>query len=182
MIITLKEYENGGRIDVYDLVDQKASDFDNVVACCEYFAAQGKYVLITPAFIADTIGNSDYEAIYASLRGTPYWGKCPDFWVYSACTVPSTRAEHKDGVWYEHEGYDVNKNLKDSKKRADTFCWMMRRGVKQSDRIIVEDCGFGRRWAKKTIYNRVHREKQNIVEVYIRTDNGLEILYKKEAG
>jgi len=35
------------------------------------------------------------QAIYASLRDTPFLGKCPDFCV--------------DGVWYEHEGYDVNK-------------------------------------------------------------------------
>ena len=27
------------------------------------------------------------KAIYASLKGTPYWGKCPDFNV--------------DGVWYK---------------------------------------------------------------------------------
>ena len=174
MIITLKEYENGGKIEVYEIVNQTTSDFNRVFACCDYFAKQGKKTLITPAFITDTIGNSDYEAIYASLRGTPYWGKCPDFWVYFT--------EHKDGVWYEHEGYDETKDLTDSKKRADTFCWMMRRGVKQSDRIIVEDCGFGRRWAKKTIYNRVNREKQNIKEVYVRTSNGLEVLYKKEAG
>ena len=168
MIITLKKYANGGKIEVYQQIDRKTSDFRRIYACCKYFAKQGKKVLITPAFLVDTIGNPEYEAIYASLRGTPYWGKCPDFCV--------------DGVWYEHEGYDVEKDLTDSKKRADTFCWMMRRGVKQSDRIIVEDCGFGRRWAKKTIYNRVHRERQNIKEVYVRTSNGLEVLYKKEAG
>jgi len=44
MIITLVKYENGGKIDAYDLVNQKASDFKNVFACCEYFAQQGKYV------------------------------------------------------------------------------------------------------------------------------------------
>ena len=145
MIITLIEYDNGGKIDVYDLVNQNASDFDNVFACCEYFAQQGKYVLITPSFTGDTLKNPNYHKIYASLMGTPYWSKCPDFLVYSA--------EHKDGVWYEHEGYDTKKDLTDRQKRADTFCWMMKRGVKQSDRIIVEDCGVGRFFAKRTIYN-----------------------------
>ena len=168
MIITLKEYENGGKIDVYDLVDQKASDFDNVFACCEYFAQQGKYVLITPSFTGDILKNPNYHKIYASLMGTPYWGKCPDFLV--------------DGVWYEHEGYDEEKDLSDRQKRADTFCWMMKRGVKQSDKIIVEDCGVGRFFAKRTIYNRVNIERQNISEVYIRTAEGLELLYKKEEG
>jgi hypothetical protein len=73
-----------------------ASDYRKVYACCEYFAQQGANVLITPAFLVDTIGNPLYEKIYASLKGTPYWGKCPDFYV--------------NGVWYEHEGYDVSKN------------------------------------------------------------------------
>jgi hypothetical protein len=58
---------------------------------------------------------------------------------------------------------------------------MMQRGIKQSERIIVEDCGIARRWAKKTIYNRIHSERQNISEVYIRTETDLELLYKKEA-
>ena len=108
--------------------------------------------------------------------GTPYWGKCPDFLV--------------DGVWYEHEGYDVKKDLSDKNKRVLTFGNMLNRGLKQSDRVIIEDCHIARRWAKKNIYKRVYFENQNIVEVYIRTDNGLETLYtraeqvrsKKEAG
>jgi len=57
---------------------------------------------------------------------------------------------------------------------------MMKRGVKQSNRVIVEDCGVGRFYAKRTIYNRIHFEQQNIYEVYIRTTSGLELLYKKE--
>ena len=168
MILKLIEYENGGMVEVYSTVDRTASDYKNVLACCIYFAQQGKRALITPGFVVDTIGNPLYEQIYATLKGTPYWGKCPDFCV--------------DGVWYEHEGYDVTKDLSDRTKRADTFSKMMTRGVKQSDRIIVEDCGVGRRWAKKTIYNRVHFEKQNISEIFIRTSAGLELLYQKEAG
>jgi len=165
MIITLKEYENGGKIDVYDLVDQNASDFDNVFACCEYFAQQGKYVLITPSFSGDVFRNPDYLLIYASLMGTPYWGKCPDFLV--------------DGIWYEHEGYDETKNLTAWKKRASTFCKMMTRGIKQSDRLIFEDCGVSRQYIKRNIYNRIHfsKPKQNICEVYIKTPEGLELLY-----
>jgi hypothetical protein len=167
MIITLKEYEYGGKIEVYQMIDQSTDDFKRISACCDYFAKQGAKTLIYPHF-TETITNADYVSIFASLRHTQYWGKCPDFTV--------------NGVWYEHEGYDTSKDLTNPGKRSDTFSWMMRRGVKQSDRIIVEDCGFGRRWAKKNIYNRIYIENQNIVEVYVRTDNGLEVLYKKEAG
>ena len=157
-------YPNGGKIDVYTLVDKTASDYKNVMACCEFFAQQGAHVIIYPRFV-DTIGNLMYEKIFASLKGTQYWGKCPDFTV--------------NGVWYEHEGYEVKKDLTDRHKRANTFCKMMKRGVKQSDRIIVEDCGVGRFFAKHVIFSRIHFEKQNINEVYIRTDAGLELLHKK---
>ena len=165
MVNTLIEYESGGKIEVYQMVDTTTSDFKKIYACCEYFAQQGAKTIITPRF-SETIGNQDYHTIYASLKNTPYWGRCPDFNV--------------DGVWYEHEGYDENKDLSERQKRADTFCLMMKRGVKQSNRVIVEDCGVGRFYAKRTIYNRIHFEQQNIFEVYIRTTSGLELLYKKE--
>ena len=167
-IETLVTYENGGEIRRYKIVDTAASDFEKVFKCCLYFAMQGKKVLITPGFRDDTIGNPIYEKIYASLRGTQYWGKCPDFSV--------------DGVWYEHEGYDVTKDLSEATRRADTFSLMMKRGVKQCARIIVEDCQVARRWARRNIYNRIHFENQNIKEVYIRTRFDLEILYKKGSG
>jgi len=167
MIITLKEYENGGKIDVFQTVNQAASDFKNVFACCDYFAMQGAKTLIPPHF-EDTIGNPDYESIFASLKGTQFWGRCPDFSV--------------NGAWYEHEGYDENKDLTDSKKREGTYCKMLTRGLKQSDKIIVEDCGVSRFYAKRRIYNRIHFVHQNIGEVYIRTAEGLELLYKKGEG
>jgi hypothetical protein len=169
MIKTLKEYDNGGKIDVYDLVDQTAGDFQKIYACCDYFAKQGKHTIITPSFSGDTIGNQNYISIYASLAGTPFWGKCPDFLV--------------DGVWYEHEGFDESKDFSSHpKKREKTFSKMINRGVKQSDKIIVEDCHIGHRWAKKVLYNRVHFENQNLSEVYIRKPYGLELLYIKGSG
>jgi len=165
-IDTIIEYPSGGKIDVYRTVDREASDYGNVFACCEYFAMRGAHVVIYPSFQVETVGNPVYEEIFASLKGTPYWGKCPDFTV--------------DGVWYEHEGYDRQKELSDPKKRKLTYFNMLTRGFRQSERIIIEDCLVGRRYAKRAIFNRIHYEKQNISEVYIMTDTGLEILYKKE--
>ena len=167
MIICVKEYENGGKIDVYTLVDTSASDYKKVFACCEYFAAQGAQVIIYPRF-GETVGNRMYEKIFASLENTPFWGKCPDFTVNDA--------------WYEHEGFDVSKDLSAQKKQLSTFCNMLGRGVKQSDRIIVEDCFVSRFSARRAIYQRIHHEHQNISEVYIRTGVGLELLYKKGEG
>ena len=166
MINTLIEYNNGGKIEVYCMVDQTTSDFNKIYACYDYFAKQGAKTLITPRF-SETVGNPDYAIIYASLRGTPYWGRCPDFNV--------------DGLWYEHEGYDENKDFSSHpKKRANTFSKMIQRGIKQSERLVIEDCGVGHFFAKRSIFRRVRFEHQNITEVYVRTETGLELLYKKE--
>ena len=166
MIKTLIQYPNGGRIDIYKFVDTSANDYGNVYKCCEYFAMQGAHTIIYPQFSV-TIGNIAYEYIFASLKNTPFWGRCPDFTV--------------NGVWYEHEGYDTSKELTDLKKIKLTFFNMLSRGIKQSDRIILEDCHIGRNYARRNIFSRVHVERQYISEVYIRTDNGFELLYKKEA-
>jgi hypothetical protein len=163
MIETLVEYENGGKIEVYRIVDQSTSDFKRILACCDYFAREGAHTLITPKLHHKS---PLYSVVYKSIAGTIYWGKCPDFNV--------------NGVWYEHEGYDKKKDLSDYQKRADTFSKMITRGVKQSDRIIVEDCNVCRRYARRSIHNRVHWEHQNITEVYIRTGSTLELVYKKQ--
>jgi len=43
-------------------------------------------------------------------------------------------------------------------------------------------CNVGRFYAKRHIYNRINVEKQNITEVFIRSENGLEVLYSKGEG
>jgi len=167
MIQTIAQYPNGGKIDVYKFADKSADDYGNVFKCCEYFAMQGAHAIMYPQFSV-TVGNIAYEYIFASLKDTPFWGKCPDFTA--------------NGVWYEHEGYDTTKDLSARKKQLSTFCNMLSRGIKQSDKIIVEDTGVWRQSARRIIYNRIHSEKQNIAEVYIRTPNGLETIYKKGSG
>jgi len=165
MIKTIKKYPNGGKIDVYKFVDQSASDYDNVFKCCEYFAMQGAHTIIYPQFSV-TVGNIAYEYIFASLKNTQFWGKCPDFTV--------------NGVWYEHEGFKKPKDFTDLKTRGSTFCNMLGRGVKQSERVIVEDSNVSRFFAKRVIFNRIRFENQNISEVYIRTEVGLELLYHRK--
>jgi LSD1 subclass zinc finger protein len=157
--VTVKTYKNGGKIEIHCQVDTTAGDFQNVYDSCDYFAKQGKTAVITPRI---HYKDPKYAIFYASLKDTKYWGKCPDFSV--------------NGAWFEHEGFDKTKNLTNPQ---NTFSHMVSRGVKQSDRIVVEDCGVNRNWAEHNIYNRIHNENQNISEVYIKTDKGLDLLYKK---
>ena len=165
MIIPLLQFPNGGKVEMYSTVNRAASDFQNVFECCRLFAEMGDHAIITPQ-LDETIGNHVYEEIYASLRGTQYWGKCPDFNV--------------NGFWYEHEGFSTNKDLNDPKKRKLTYSNMLNRGIKQSERIVLEDCHIGRYYAKRAIFKRIHFEKQKITEIYIRTSTCLELLYRKK--
>ena len=53
--------------------------------------------------------------------------------------------------FYEYEGFDINKNTNPIR----TFKNMISRGLVQSDCIVIDDCGIGRSWAQRYIYDRV---------------------------
>ena len=60
---------------------------------------------------------------------------------------------------------------------------MLSRGLGQSDRIVIEDCGISHSWAKRNIWARIHNENQQISEILVRKADGtMELLYKKKAG
>lgn len=146
-----------GSIAIHNQVDQKANDFKPVKISCEFFAKQGSETRIYPKYHA-TLNNDEYKKVFAKLKGTPYWGKCPDMYV--------------DGKFYEHEGFESNTNPKKALKN------MLNRGLKQSSYLIIEDCGVTKRYAENNIRARI-KEGQRISEVWIRKENTLELLYKK---
>ncbi|RAZ93568.1 hypothetical protein DK853_39605, partial [Klebsiella oxytoca] len=76
----------------------------------KHFAADGAEVVLTPKMTRPA--KFDYDCIYGALRGTPYYGKCPDLRI--------------DGKWYEHEGF-----VSDNPKRA--FSNMVNHGMKQAE-------------------------------------------------
>ena len=150
-IANRKEYESGGRIEVYKIVDRSAHDYEKIYACCNHFARQGEKTIILPK-----VHHKDllYQKIFSELIGTKYEGKCPDFKVGE--------------YYYEHEGFDVDKNANPTR----TFSNMISRGVKQCDRIIIDDCGITHRWAKRNIQVRINNG-DTINEVWLLEKNGL---------
>ena len=102
--------------------------------------------------------NPAYDTIFGSLRGTPYYGKCPDLIV--------------DGVWYEHEGF-TKPNPKSN------FSNMLRRGLAQSDRIIIEKCGLSDGFMKRNLLVRIN-EGQNIEEMWVKDGENLRLVFKAE--
>jgi SPP1 gp7 family putative phage head morphogenesis protein len=151
----LKEYKTieipfkaKGKILSSNLVDVKASDYNDVLACCKHFAKLGKTTEILPRLDA-TLNNPLYDVIFGKLKNTPYYGKCPDLKV--------------NDLLYEFEGFEsLSKN---------TLSKMITRGLKQSSRIILKDDGSTKNHILKLIKFR-KKEGQFIDEVYILRKNG----------
>ena len=96
-------FPNGGRVVVYNAIDRSTGDFHRILSCAKYFAQQGKQVVMPPKLNV-TYKNPAYDKIFGTLRGTPYYGKCPDLLV--------------DNIWYEHEGFSG----KSAKKSFRNMC------------------------------------------------------------
>lgn len=150
-------FPNGGRVEVYNAIDRGTADFHRILSCAKYFAQQGKQVVMPPKMDVP-YKNPAYDQIYASLRGTPYYGKCPDLIV--------------DGVWYEHEGFSG-----DNPKRS--FRNMCFHGLRQCDRLILEDCGLTFGFMYRSLLGRLDRDEK-IKEVWIHNEQGLQLLFKAE--
>lgn len=149
------EFDNGGKIYTSNLVSKSSNDYKRVYAAAEYFAKQGKETEILPKPHKD---NPLYKEIFGDLIGTKYKNKCPDFSV--------------DGIFYEHEGF-ITDNPKNALKK------MLNRGLKQSSRIVIDDCEISERYLKNNIRARI-KEGQDINEVWILQKNGeLRLVYKK---
>ncbi len=140
---------------MYNAINRSTEDFRRILNCAKHFAKQGKHVVMPPKLDVP-YKNPAYDRIFGSLRGTPYYGKCPDLLV--------------DGVWYEHEGFSgVNP------KRS--FRNMCNHGFKQSGRIIIEDCGLTDRQMRKSLAERI-KKGSFVEELWIRTAEGLRLYYK----
>nr|DAK60413.1 MAG TPA: CDI toxin-like protein [Caudoviricetes sp.] len=141
-----KEYPNGGKINISNLVNTEGSDYERVYQCCDFFAQQGHETTILPRFDSP-LKNETYKRLYADLKDTPYWGKCPDFKV--------------GDKFYEHEGH------KNSKKGLQN---MLSRGLKQSDCIVIDEGDYTIEHLKKLIKFRIKEGKQ-IREVWMLKEN-----------
>ena len=150
----VKKYEGGGSIDIHEAVDRKSSDYTRVYDTAKFFAKErNSKVEIMPILHHNS---EPYKIVYANLIGTKYERKCPDLRI--------------DGKFYEHEGFDTV----ETKKRLKN---MLNRGVKQSDKIIIDDPGVTESYLKRNIVTRV-KNQQNITEVWVKSGQKLRLVYK----
>lgn len=147
-----------GTVRISDMVNRKDGDFEKLRQTAEEFARMGRNVTLTPKMTRPS--RFQYECVYGSLVGTKYEGKCPDLNI--------------DGLWYEHEGFT-------SANPKNAFRNMVTNGLKQSDRIIIDDPELAEAYMKRIIRNRI-AEGQNIQEVWLRDKNGrIRSLYDKKS-
>lgn len=149
----IKEYRNGGKLSVHNLVNKKRTDYKDVEQAAVYFAREGGKVEITPKI--KHYQNPLYENIYGSLKGTPYERKCPDFRV--------------NDLFYEVEGF---KGMPSKKKLSA----MLSRGLKQSSRIIINDPGVTDRYLQRVIRYR-KQQGQIVDEVWLKRGDDIRRVY-----
>ena len=144
-----------GTIEISSLVSREDNDFDRLMQVAKHFAADGAEVVLTPKMTRPA--KFDYDCIYGALRGTPYYGKCPDLRI--------------DGKWYEHEGF-----VSDNPKRA--FSNMVNHGMKQAERLVLDAPNLTDAYMKRVIHQRV-KDGHAILEVWLNENGNLRPLYKK---
>ncbi len=152
-----KTYKVGdGQVTIGKLVNPGDSDYDKLVQVAEEFAKTGKDVMLTPKMSRPA--KFKYECIYGSLVGTKFEGKCPDLNI--------------DGKWYEHEGFTTT-------NPAKAFGNMLKHGLKQSNRLIIDEPELSESHMKRAIHHRL-AQGQDIEEIWLRRQDGsLKALYKK---
>ncbi len=152
--------EGNGTVTIHQFVNRNDSDFKKLNEIATFFAReQGAEVILTPKMSRPQ--KFQYECIYGSLIDTVYEGKCPDIWV--------------NGVWYEHEGF-ISTNPKNA------FRNMMRDGLIQCDRLIIDRPDLTERFMLRSIIGRVKRGEA-IKEVWLREKDGtVKLLYKNTDG
>ena len=153
-------YKHGkGEVRISHLVNSEDADYRKLVQVAEFFAKDGATATLTPKMSRPP--KFQYECVYKSLVGTKYEGKCPDINV--------------DGEWYEHEGFT-------SSNPKNAFRNMMRDGLLQSNRLIIDRPDLTERYMRRSIVGRIERG-ENIKEVWLREKDGsLTLLYKKTDG
>ena len=148
-----------GTISVNEGVNPNDSDYDKLYSIAQFFAKNGSEGHLTPKMSRPE--KFKYECIYSSLVDTKYEGKCPDLLI--------------DGKWYEHEGF-VTTNPKNA------FRNMLRDGLRQSCRLIIDRPELTMRYMTRSIYNRL-KNGEVIEEVWLlNKDGSIDLLYKKTDG
>ena len=151
-----RKYKNGGALYIHPKVEKGKGDYKAILTMSRQLAKQGHKVKITPRL---HVKSEEYKVIYASLIGTRYEGKCPDFEV--------------DGVFYEYEGFS-----KPWKKRKVKN--MLTHGMKQSPNVVIDNTkGCSDRFIRRTVIKKLQANNGVLSEVWIYEKGKVRLFFKK---
>ncbi len=137
-----------GEIYVSKHVNNSDKDYNDLMMVARFFAAKGSTVHLTPKLSRPP--SFEYKCVYGDLVGTRYEGKCPDLLI--------------DGKRYEVESCQ-------SGKPKTVFNNMMKRGLEQSDRLIIKRPNLPKKFMRTSFMNRIKAGKE-IKEVWTMNENG----------
>jgi hypothetical protein len=150
-------YVEGGKpIKISTLVKKTDSDYDDLVKIATEFSKNGFEVSMTPKMTRPT--SFEYDCYYSDLRGTMYENKCPDFNI--------------NGEWYDYKGFT-------SENPKNALSNMLSKGLKQSDKLILQQSELTDGFILRRIYGRI-KDGQNVSEIWLWNGNKLRCLYKKQ--
>jgi hypothetical protein len=149
-----KNFKNNGRVEIHFDVDKSKNDYQDLLLISCEFAKMGQAVRILPKI---HFKDERYKEIFGGLKGTKFEGKCPDLKV----------GDH----FYEYEGF-ISNNPKTNLSN------MLKRGLKQSARVIIEDCNVTTNYLMRNINSRI-KEGIDIKEIWLLKKNGsISLQYK----
>ena len=157
LFTTYRDYtkKGGGRmlIDTSFAKEEKHKpDYFKVRKIGDSFARQGHEVQMPNVH---HVKSDEYSMIFGSLRGTRYWGKCPDLMV--------------DGKPYEFESY-----IRPWTKRK--VGRMIKHGLKQAPNVIIDNTkGCSDRYIRRLVAIKPETE-----ELWVYEKGNIRLLYKKQ--
>ena len=156
MFKTYKQFKNGGKALIHELIDKKKPDYKNILSIACEFAKQGKIAKLTPILHHKS---EEYKDIYRILSGTKYDWKCPDLKI--------------DNLFYEYESFTPPFSGKKLRR-------MLSHGAKQSSRIIINNNkGASDTYIRRYIHIRLV-QKQNLNEVWVYERGTIRLMFKKQ--
>ena len=153
-----KDYtdQGGGRMFIdtsFTPEDKHQSDYYKIRRIGDHFAKQGCEVQMPKQH---NVKSDEYSIIFGSLKGTEYWGKCPDLIV--------------NGITYEFEGYDTPWG----KKKVGR---MIKHGLRQSPNVIIDNT---KGCSHRFVIKRMHDLKKPVDELWVYEKGEITRLYKKQ--
>ena len=155
LFVLYKQYPSGGKIWLMLGTEQDRSDYNDIMAVAECFAAKGHEVKVLHAV---HYRDSLYREVFGDLIGTKYYRKCPDLMI--------------DDTFVEYESYRTDQPKKALKN-------MLHNGLAQSDSLILRHCNLTDGYIRQQIRGQ-EQKGVAVSSVWLFDGKEIRLLYNTE--